>query len=317
MIDKTGRIFEEISCNICGSRNYDIIFKDEYGRKKLDDKEIIDKFKPSGNEELLDQVVRCRKCGLIYINPRIRKEFIIKGYSEGTNERYVSQKEGREKTFAKSIRLINKHSNQKKGMILDIGAAGGSFLYVAKNDGWDVRGVEPNRWLCKWGNENYGIDIKPSTIFDHEFPSASFDVVTLWDVIEHVPDPAKVIKECRKLLKKGGILVITYPDIGSWIAKLMGKRWVFMLSVHLFYFKRKTMSRILQKNGFEPFLFKPYFQRLTLGYILFRMNDLVFKSKEHNSFIYKISKFSAEKLHIQNAQMPYWLGQTMVMARKE
>lgn len=306
-------IFEKVRCNICGSDDYIVLFEDRYGKgKRISENDIMLKFKSSGDETLVDRVVRCKKCGLAYINPRINTNLILKGYSEGEDERFVSQAKGREATFAKSLRLIEKHikrKNGKKGKILDVGTAGGSFLHVAKRAGWEVHGVEPNRWLCDWGKKHYGIDIKPGTIFDHTFSQDSFDVVTLWDVLEHTPDPKKVLEECRRLLKKDGLLVINYPDIGSWIARLMGRRWVFLLSVHLFYFSRKTMRDILGRLGFEVVVFRPHFQMLGLGYLARRMNA-------YSKTLSRAGSFLAGALHIENVQIPYWLGQTLVIARK-
>src|SRR3989344_9410204 len=200
-----GSVFENIKCNICSNDGYDVVYKDSYGDKKIINEEaIIKKFKSSGDETLIDQVVRCRNCGLVYVNPRIRQEFIIKGYSGGEDSNFVSQVKGRELTFKKSLRLINRYS--KKGRLLDIGTAAGSFLHVAKKEGWDVYGIEPNRWLCRWGMRHYGISIKPGTIFDNRFKNDFFDVVTLWDVLEHTPEPSKVLDECRRILKKQGLL---------------------------------------------------------------------------------------------------------------
>jgi SAM-dependent methyltransferase len=164
--------------------------------------------------------------------------------------------------------------------------------------------------LCKWGKKYYGIDIKPGTIFNHKFPSGFFDVITLWDVLEHTPDPIKVLEECNGLLKKNGLLVVNYPDIGSWLARIMKRRWVFLLSVHLFYFDRKTIKMSLNKTGFKPVLFKPHFQKLALGYLVFRM-------KAYSQFLHKTGDFFTKGLHLENLQIPYWLGQTLVVARKK
>ena len=83
--------------------------------------------------------------------------------------------------------------------------------------------------MAEWGKGHYGIDIVPGTIFDMDLEDASFDVVTLWDVIEHTPDPTSVLEECRRVLKPGGLLVVNIPDIGSLVSSLMGRRWVFLL----------------------------------------------------------------------------------------
>jgi len=300
------KTFENVKCNLCGSNNYKILYKPRYEAETQHD--LIQKFRAAGDETLVDQVVKCKKCGLIYITPRIKDELIIKGYSGGSDETFVSQAKGREMTFAKSMKLIDEYY-PSKGKILDIGTAGGSFLYAAKNDGWDVYGVEPNKWMADWGRKHYGINIKPGTIFDHHFPDNSFDVVTLWDVLEHVPDPSKLLTEINRILKKDGILVVNYPDIGSWIARLLRRKWMFLLSVHLYYFTPRTVRKILEKKHFKVLKIKPHFQSLALGYLAFR-------TKAYSKFIGTIGEKVVKKIGWNNRQASYWIGQTLVIAKK-
>lgn len=303
-------LFENTPCNICGSNNYSVVFEGKLSGAEGGEIEKIAKSEYKSSSKVIsnDRIVKCRNCGLEYVNPRLNPEIILKGYSEGTDEAFVSQAKGRELTFSKSMKLIEKYS--KKGKILDIGTAGGSFLHAAKIRGWDVYGVEPNKWLCKWGNKNYGIDIKQGDIFSNKFPSNFFDVVTLWDVLEHVSDPMKVLKECNRILKRGGLLVINYPDIESLVARMMGKKWVFLLRVHIFYFTPKTISLILNKSGFIPFKFKKHFQTLALGYILTRAEAY---TRILATPLKKISKI----LGMGDVQVPYWMGQTLVLSRKK
>lgn len=297
---------EHIKCNICNSDSYSVIHEAKYEKEKVPD--LTEKFRSSGDETLIDQVVKCNNCGLIYVNPRLKSNLIVKGYSEGSDENFVSQAKGRELTFAKSLKLIEKYSN--KGKILDIGTAGGSFLHVAKKRGWEVYGIEPNKWLCEWAKKNYELEIQSGTLFDHKFEDNYFDVITLWDVLEHVSDPKALLIEINRILKKEGILVVNYPDIGSLISKLMGKRWVFLLSVHLFYFSPKTIKKILKLTNFEPFLIKKHFQTLAFGYLVFRLHA-------YNQPVHKIMSKVVKLLRMENLQIPYWLGQTLVLARKK
>jgi len=298
-------LFESVKCNLCGADDYDIIFKSKHG--KVSEQELVEKFRSSGDETLIDQVVKCNKCGFVYINPRIKSELVVKGYTGGSDENFVSQARGREMTFAKCLDSVEKY--KKKGRILDIGTAGGSFLKVAKGCGWDAHGIEPNKWLGEWGKKQYGVDIKQGTIHDHKFPDNYFDVITLWDVLEHVPDPKKELLEVRRILKDDGFIFVNYPDIGSWIAKLMGRRWVFWLSIHLFYFTPRTMKMMLKKTGFRFIKKKPHIQRLALGY-------LVFRTKAYSRLAYNVGKLFVRVFHAQKWLIPYWLGQTLVVARK-
>lgn len=296
---------EYIRCNLCGSTECISIYKGIPEEKSAD---AVINYKSSSNAIGNDNVVKCKKCGLVYVNPRLKEEVIVGGYSEGSDETFVSQTKGREITFGRSLKVIEGYS--KKGKILDVGTAGGSFLHVAKEKGWKVYGVEPNKWLCDWGKKNYEIDIKQGTMFDQHYRNNEFNVVTLWDVLEHVSDPKKTLIECNRVLKKDGLLVVNYPDFGSWIARIMGKRWVFLLTVHLFYFTPKTMKRLLDVTGFEMVKIKPHFQTLSLGYLVFRM-------KPYSKILYKIGNSIVNLLHMQNLQFIYWIGQTLVIARKK
>ncbi len=302
---------EYVSCNLCNANDFEIVYKSKYENETAQD--LKEKFKSSGDETLIDQVVMCKECGFIYINPRIKQNLIIKGYSEGSDETFASQAKGRERTFERSLnkveKIIQKEHFEKKGKVLDIGTANGSFLYIAKKKGWEVEGLELNRWLCEWAKKNYGITIHSKTLFEKEYSKESFDLVTLWDVLEHVPDAKKMLEECHRIIKKEGHIVINYPNIGSWIAKIMGRKWVFLLSVHLFYFTDKTMERMLKETGFNVIKTGPHFQTLELGYLMFRM-------KAYSMFLHKIGHKITKMLRIDKLQIPYWLGQTIVIAKK-
>lgn len=312
---------EEINCNLCGGNDYSIVFEAQPDKETQPDLTV--KYRASGDESLFEQVVKCNKCGLVYISPRTNPNKILDGYSEGTDETHVSQSEGREKTFKKAIKLINKtlmslkdknglpiYSEEPGGKILDIGTAGGCFLNAAKEDGLEVYGVEPNHWLCAWGKKHYGIDIKQGDIFSVNYDPEIFSVVTLWDVIEHTPNPKAILKECKRVLNSDGLLVVNIPDIDTWLVKAMGKKWPFWSSVHLYYFTKKTMIQMLNEIGFDIIKTKRHFQYLQIGYLAKR-------SAQISKFISKVVCFFVNLLHIGKLQIPYYLGQTLIIARKK
>ncbi|MFH1762238.1 MAG: class I SAM-dependent methyltransferase, partial [bacterium] len=220
-----------------------------------------------------------------------------------------SQAEAREKTFARCLKIIQHFHGKNPGSICDVGTANGSFLKTAKDNGWEVTGCEPSKWMCGWCFENYGINIKCGTIFNAGFAENYFDVITLWDVLEHTPDPDAVLAECVGKMKNGGLLAVNYPDIGSWVSRLMGRKWVFLLSVHYFYYTRKTISKALEKAGLKVLKVKPHFQRLELDYILFRAESFI-------GIIARFFRTVVRLIHMENMQVPYWMGQTLVIAKK-
>jgi 2-polyprenyl-3-methyl-5-hydroxy-6-metoxy-1,4-benzoquinol methylase len=298
---------EDVACNLCGSQARTVLRPAVDASAGIAD--LAKTFSSSSNERLTQQLVSCEECGLQYVSPRLRAQAVIDGYAEGTDEQFVSQALGRELTFRKCLDLIERAWNRPPGRLLDIGTGGGSFPHVAATRGWKAEGCEPNRWLCEWARSNYGLPIRPGTVFEQDYPSDFFDVVTLWDVLEHTPDPRKEIAEAHRLLAADGLLVVNYPDIGSWIARLMGNSWVFLLDVHLYYFTRSTIARLLEDSGFAVVTIRPHFQRLGLSYILQRATP-------YAGLVARMASSLATALRIGERQVPYWMGQTLVIARK-
>ncbi len=298
---------EYVRCDLCGQDNYLVVYK---GALKAEEgaRKAAEVYKSSGSRPSEDTIVKCNSCGLVYVNPRLKSEEIIEGYSEGSDETFISQIGGREKTFMQGVKFIERF--EKPGKILDVGTAGGSFLAMARKRGWQAYGVELNRWLCGWAQKHYGLHVQPGTIDDLKYANNFFDVITLWDVLEHVPNPSEVLKKCHRLLKPGGFIYINYPDYGSYAARIMKSKWVFLLSVHIYYFTRKTIAGMLEKTGFQPLSYRTHFQTLSLGYLVYRMQP-------YSRLLYRIGNLFVRILHIKNFPVKYWLGQTGVIARKK
>lgn len=296
-------LFEKINCVVCGSDKYKIIIKPN---KKVDDPTKI--ISASGGVMGTQQVVKCPSCGLSYVNPRIISKKVINSYSEADDSLYASQAEGRINTFKESLNFIEKYS-PKKGKILDVGAAAGFFLKVAKNSGWTTHGVEPSKWSVNFANKNYKVNVFQGVLKDAKFKDNFFDVVTMWDVLEHVPNPTEELNEIYRVLKPGGLLVINYPDFGTPLAKLAGAKWWFLLSVHLFYFDKSSMTKILSKCGFVNPKFTSYWQSLSLGHLA-KMIGLY--SKPLSNMCETFFGF----LRINNLKVKYYASQTNVIVWK-
>ena len=298
--------YEYIRCNLCGADDSETIYEANHVDGAVRD--MVRTFRASGDELLVDRLVRCRSCGLEYINPRPMATAIVEAYSEGDDHAYVSQLGARERTFADAIAHIETLL-PGSGRLLDVGTAAGAFLAAARSREWQVEGCEPNRWLARWGSRHYGIPIRTGELFDHDFTPQSFDVVTMWDVIEHTADPARVIRTARELIRPGGLVVVNYPDRGSWIARALGRRWPFLSSVHLYYFTRQTMKSLLRRHGFEVVDMRAHVQRLELNYLLSRGEVI-------SQAVSKSSRAVARLLGLCSHQVPYWIGQTFVAARR-
>jgi SAM-dependent methyltransferase len=307
--DVPDRLLESVPCNICGGSESRVLQPAQYDIHSTREVDFTRTFSSSSGERLNHQLVACLRCGLQYVNPRLRADAVLEGYAGGSDEQFVSQARGREITFGKCLDAIEQIWKREPARILDIGTGGGSFPFVAAKRGWQAEGCEPNRWLCNWALENYNLPIRPGTVFEQNYPSASYDVVTLWDVLEHTPDPKHEVREAHRLLKDDGLLVINYPDIGSWVARLMGRSWVFLLDVHLYYFTRTTIRALLGDTGFDIVRIRPHFQRLALSYVLQRATPYVGAPARFAADLFR-------RLGIGDWQVPYWMGQTLVIARK-
>ena len=298
--------YEYIRCNLCGADETDTIYEALDAEGAAGDLERT--FRASGDALLVDRLARCRACGLQYVCPRPLAAAIVDAYSEGDDYAYVSQVAARERTFAGAVADIEKLL-PGRGRLLDVGTAAGAFLAAARSREWQVEGCEPNRWLARWGSRRYGIPIGTGELFDQPFPPESFDVVTLWDVIEHTPDPARVLRTARRLVRPGGLVIVNYPDIGSWIARALGRRWPFLSAVHFYYFTRDTMTRLLARHGFDVVDVRAHVQRLELNYLLSRGTAI-------SGGLSRSSRAMARLLGLCNREVPYWLGQTFMAARR-
>lgn len=155
--------------------------------------------------------------------------------------------------FIKSVALKNKLNlinslQPNKGKILDIGAGTGEFLSVAKNDGWQTIGVEPSD-RAKEIAKNKGVSFVEETI---ELENHSFDVISMWHVLEHVPDLDKQIKELKRLLKPTGTLIIAVPNFKSFDAKHYGKFWAaYDAPIHFWHFSKTAIKLLFEKEDMK------------------------------------------------------------------
>ncbi len=241
---------EQVSCNLCGANQTDpVFFCQGY------------------------HVVRCKKCSLTYVNPQNTRERLSEIYDneyfESAPDRpyyknYYAEREWRSREFSKVIAELEKF--KKPGRLLDIGAAAGFLLDAARQRGWETHGIEISKTASDFARKELKLDVRTGELLEAEFPEGSFDAITMVDVIEHVKDPAANIQKAAKLLKTGGVMVFSTPNIDAWAFKIFGTGWVFMVpEVHLWYFNPKTLSKMLECNGLKvlqvqyPYFDTPYF----------------------------------------------------------
>ena len=303
-------MFVDATCPVCGAGDARVLRQSSYPRD-VSIEELEAMYSASSDRALMDRVVECRNCGMVYLSPRLDAGLIQKGYESAEDPAFVAQNPQRIRTFASSVRSILARTGlQPAGRrILDVGCAGGAFLVAARGAGFEVTGVEPCRWLGEYAREQYGLDVRQGVLRPGLFPESSFDVIALWDVIEHVPDPHAVLTTVRSLLKDDGYLWINYPDIGSIAARLLRWKWPFWLSVHLHYYRRASMRRQLKEAGFRVLYVRPHWQQLQFGYVLKRAAALVPPLKPLAKVVSAIG--------LGSVPFSYNMGQTLMVARPE
>jgi 2-polyprenyl-3-methyl-5-hydroxy-6-metoxy-1,4-benzoquinol methylase len=306
----TTSLFETILCPLCGEAAYDIVKSSKYP-STLTAEDLRKSYSASSSHQLLDQVVRCRSCSLHYVNPRPQAELIIEGYSAAEDPTFVAQNQGRIHSFEKVLRKLLTLEGRRDGQgqrFLDVGCAGGASLVAAKTCGFDPVGVEPSRWMADYGRRTYGVEIHDGILQPGMFAEQTFDVITLWDVLEHIPDPKALLDLIGRLLRPAGIFVVSYPDFRSVMGRLLGDRWPFWLSVHLLYYDRTTIARQLAACGFGIEHYIPYWPTLEFGYILERAIPYVPLLKPVHGMV--------SALGLSRVPLAFNVGQTIVLAKK-
>jgi len=187
------------------------------------------------------------------------KEFIQEYYNEefftGSEDRagYVDY-EGDSWPETQNMRRYLKRVMRYKdgGKLLDCGCATGIFMVEAQKVGFDVFGFDVSDYAVNIAQKKLPNKVTKDTLQSVSFEPKTFDVITLFDVIEHLDDPRKAVKRLKRFLKDDGLLMINTGDVGSWLAKIEGKNWHFFIPPqHFFFFSRRTITMLLEQAGFK------------------------------------------------------------------
>ncbi len=226
-------------------------------------------FCPPGTqrERLFDDppfaVHRCAGCGLVFVSPRIAPAAIPEVYGEAywrspsaKDHGYTDYRADAElwlRTYRRRARVLD-GLVEAPAKVLDVGCAAGFFGEVMREEGFDAWGIELSAAIAEEARSRLGDErIHLGTLDDAPFPESSFDLVTLWDVVEHLHDPVGSLRRARELLAPGGLLLLETQNVESRFARLMGRRWQhFKQAEHLWHFSPSTAGRLLKAAGFEP-----------------------------------------------------------------
>jgi SAM-dependent methyltransferase len=232
-------VTEHIPCPLCGSWNHQPLFL--------------------ACDRLVGQpgafpVVRCARCTLVFLNPRPAADALARFYPAT-----YYPLDGRPTPEARAIAagLLARVTSwldttcAPAPRLLDVGCGTGLFLHLAQERGLDVEGIELSPSAVAYARENYGLQVQEGTLASATLPESSFHVVTMWHVLEHLPDPVAALRAIERALVPGGLLLVGVPNVASVEARLFGRRW-FSLDAprHLVHFAPETLGQALEGAGY-------------------------------------------------------------------
>ncbi|MHB2016207.1 MAG: class I SAM-dependent methyltransferase [Candidatus Xenobia bacterium] len=205
------------------------------------------------------EIVQCTSCGLACTSPL--PEDLAKYYPDiyygNKMRRFPKPVEGliaqsRRERAADVQRIVRPRTGGSPA-VLDVGCGRALMLTFLKDLGWRCSGTEMSQHSAEGAREK-GLDVRIGALQPGMFEAESFDCVTLYHVLEHLPDPRRTLQECHRLLRPGGVLVVAVPDWGSWQAQWGGPLWFHLDPPrHLYHFDRRVLERLVRDLGFRPF----------------------------------------------------------------
>jgi len=239
---------EAVPCNLCKADDFDVIYP------------VVDRIITPGT-----QVVRCRQCDLVYLNPRLRRLedsftleeaylrdfYIPQSHRSGLLDEKGDLRRAENHGFHSAL-LYGMEPYRRTNRVLDIGCAIGLFIAAAADAGWESHGIEPSPPLRNYGQARFGANIHAGILADVDLAPESFDVVTLWAVTEHLLDPLGTLRQAYRFLRPGGLLVVSVPNWDSVARKHLGTQWEMFVTDHFYYYTCATITRMVETAGYRP-----------------------------------------------------------------
>jgi SAM-dependent methyltransferase len=212
------------------------------------------------------RLVTCRACGLVRSDPVLGGAGLAKLYAASTFE-YADELDGLRATYGRALAKVAELTPDRAGL-LDIGTGSGFVLELARDTGWsDVRGVEPSVDAIAKASP----DIRPLIAVDVMraglFEAGSFDAVTMFQVLDHMPDPAGLLEECRRVLRPEGVVLAFNHNVSAWSARLLGERSPIIDVEHTYLYSPRTMRRLFHQAGYEVASVTPARNTYSVSYL--------------------------------------------------
>ena len=226
-------------------------------------------------------IVTCARCRLQFVDPLTpaAAEAALEKLGEAFVETYIREEPFYRDYFRRKVNDLLKVA--PPGRILDVGCATGVFLDEGRRAGFQEVGVDLLASAVAYARDRLKVDARLGMLEEMGFAPAQFDAVSLFQTIEHVPDPAGLVRELARLLRPGGVLLLTTPDSRGFAARLMGRRWFeYYNEEHLTYFEERSLRRLLADGEFTIISLCTEFGRpFTLGYVAERLSRFYYTDR--------------------------------------
>jgi SAM-dependent methyltransferase len=225
-------------------------------------------------------IYRCLTCGLMFVFPQPSSEELVQLYDSDyyrRGDKYLIGDEAKTESLtcdedAQKLKVVKTYKSA--GRLLDVGCAMGGFLSLARREGFDVQGVEVSEFCAQYVKKHHDIDVHNGDLLSAQFHANMFDVVTMWDVLEHLGDPQGAVSEAYRIIRPGGFLCVSTGDSGSVCARIMAKLWHLLTPPqHLFYFTKKSLQKCLVRSSFKVKNLSCPGKQSKLGFILFKARE--------------------------------------------
>ena len=294
-----------VPCELCGAEKFELMFPGTLVDPKPDDAGRYFSSSRFGADH--PDIVRCTACGLVMANPRDDAETLSRVYAALADSAYDEDESSR-RAAAKAQRRLLHAERPAPGRLLDLGCATGFFAASAHASGYDVTGVDASAWSIERARRRCpGATFQVGGIETLAF-EAPFDVVTLWDVLEHVHAPREALSRVASWLKPGGSLLMSMPNAASLSARALGPHWVLLLREHLWYFSPQTIGQLLSECGFELVRTDVKWVRVSLAHITRRLS-------QYAGLRGALAAWTRPKM-LKRASLAFPMGEINVVARR-
>lgn len=259
--------FEAVKCPICGSNQVRLRWKGDPDWM-LDTSQT---FYCTSHERRRPEILRCSQCTHHFSNPQYWPRDLGHQYELVEDEEYLEILDIKRKTFSRAADFVQMFV-EPPARLLEVGSYAGVFLTICQERGFDVTGVEPSVWGADVARAA-GVTVRQGTAEKmlSDSDGDSFDAVTSWDVIEHVPDPAAFLRLLASCAKPGGYVIVSTMVRDNWFARMTGKRWPWLIPMHLHYFDFAAVQSLGHQCGLTLVKTTPHVHWTSATYALTRL----------------------------------------------